>query len=211
MPKLKINSKKRLERKFMRISDLKFADYNPRSITDKARKGLAASIHEFGLVQEIVVNRRNMQVVGGHQRLNVLREQGEEDVPVVLVDLDPEKEKALNVALNNPGISGEFDPEKLELVLNDLGDELKIDFLLNDLIYHKIDYNKLKGDIWKEMPDFENEDGHGIRITVHFEDENDLKKFSGLIGQKLTPQTKSIWFPEKEKLNQIDYKVVDEP
>ena len=98
----------KIERKMMMISQLVPADYNPRSISPEALADLEASITRFGLVQEIVVNRNGMRVVGGHQRLKVLARRGVKEVPVAIVDLDPLMEKALNVSLNNPGISGEF-------------------------------------------------------------------------------------------------------
>ena len=57
-------------------------------------------------------------MVGGHQRLKVLTDMGITEVDVVVVDMDTEKEKALNIALNK--ISGEWDTEKLALVIADL-------------------------------------------------------------------------------------------
>ena len=73
--------------------------------------GLSKSIERFGLVQPIVWNKRTERVVGGHQRLKVLEAQGVEDTSVIVVDLPESEEKALNVALNSPAISGEFTDE----------------------------------------------------------------------------------------------------
>lgn len=84
-----------------KLSELKPADYNPRSISAESIAGLKASIQEFGCVEPIIVNTNTGNVVGGHQRLEVLKQQGVEETDVVIVDLSPEKEKALNVALNN--------------------------------------------------------------------------------------------------------------
>lgn len=53
----------------MAIADLKPSPYNPRRIDPEAMAGLTKSIERFGNVQPIVVNRRNMTVIGGHQRL----------------------------------------------------------------------------------------------------------------------------------------------
>tara|TARA_R100001480_G_scaffold154392_2_gene159506 strand:+ start:382 stop:660 length:279 start_codon:yes stop_codon:yes gene_type:complete len=55
---------------------------------------------------------------------------------------------------------------------------------------------------WKNMPEFIQENKIPIKqITVNFRKETDLKEFSKLIGQNITPLTKSISFPlyEKEK------------
>ena len=102
----------------MKVSDLKFAPYNPRKIDDKELAKLKRSISEFGYVEPIVWNKRTGFVVGGNQRLKALRELEIEEVDVVVVDLDDAKEKALNVALNK--ISGEWDFIKLKDVLTDI-------------------------------------------------------------------------------------------
>jgi len=98
------------------IAELHPFEGNPRHISDEAKAGLRTSIERFGLVQEIVVSRRTGRVVGGHQRLDALREMGEAEAPVALVDLTDDEEKALNVALNNPKLQGEFTADLLGLL-----------------------------------------------------------------------------------------------
>lgn len=46
------------------IADLIPADYNPRTISDAALKGLAASIERFGLVEPVVWNKRTGIIIG---------------------------------------------------------------------------------------------------------------------------------------------------
>ena len=112
-----------VERKTLPIKDLKPFVGNPRKISEEAKAGLRTSIERFGLVQEIVVNRRTMHVVGGHQRLDTLAEMGETKVPVALVDLSEDEERSLNIALNNPKLQGEFTADLGEL-LKDTSEEL---------------------------------------------------------------------------------------
>lgn len=98
------------------ISGLKPAPYNPRVTLkpgDSAYERLARSIEEFDLVQPLVWNRRSGHVVGGHQRLEILKRRGVTEVDCVVVDLPPEREKALNVALNNAAVAGDWEPQKL--------------------------------------------------------------------------------------------------
>ncbi len=90
------------------ISELGPAPYNPRTITETALQGLRSSVERFGLVEPIVWNKRTGKVVGGHQRLKVLHQIGEIETQVVVVDLNETEEKALNIALNNPAIAGDF-------------------------------------------------------------------------------------------------------
>ena len=104
-----------------KIAELVPAPYNPREDLkpgDVEYEKLKRSITEFGLVEPIIFNTYTGYVVGGHQRLKALIEMGETETDCVIVNLPPEKEKALNVALNK--ISGSWDMDKLELVMEDL-------------------------------------------------------------------------------------------
>ena len=103
------------------VKDLLPADYNPRKDLkpgDPEYEKLKRSIEQFGYVEPVIWNEKTGRVVGGHQRLKVLMDMGITEVDVVVVDMDTEKEKALNIALNK--ISGEWDTEKLALVIADL-------------------------------------------------------------------------------------------
>lgn len=111
------------EIKRIRLDELKPAEYNPRRISDSAKAGLKASLDRFGLVQPIVVNKKSgLTVIGGHQRLAVLREQGVTETDVVLVSLTKTEEKALNIALNNRHIEGEWTAD-LQGLLDELSAE----------------------------------------------------------------------------------------
>lgn len=98
------------------LSELTAAPYNPRQISDVALAGLQASVERFGLVEPVIWNQRTGHVVGGHQRLKALAALGRTETDVVVVDLPEIEEKALNVALNNPLITGEFTDEALRLL-----------------------------------------------------------------------------------------------
>ena len=104
------------------ISKVKPAAYNPRKDlqpTDAQYVAIKRSLLEFGLVDPLVWNKRTGNLVGGHQRFKVLRDDAKfTHVDVSVVDLPIGKEKALNIALNK--IAGEWDSEKLESVLQDL-------------------------------------------------------------------------------------------
>lgn len=69
----------------------------------------------WGLVVPLIVNSRTGTLVSGHQRCAVLAHRGVATVDVVYVDLDPEGEKALAVAMN--AITGRWDDTVLTGVL----------------------------------------------------------------------------------------------
>ncbi|QNU66469.1 DNA modification methylase [Ruminiclostridium herbifermentans] len=97
------------------------AEYNPRKDLkpgDPEYDKLKRSIEQFGYVEPVIWNKVTGRVVGGHQRLKVLIDMGITEVECVVVEMDAEKEKALNIALNK--ISGEWHKEKLALLIADL-------------------------------------------------------------------------------------------
>ena len=102
-------------------ADLLPADYNPRKDLkpgDTEYEKLKRSIEQFGYVEPVIWNKTTGRVVGGHQRLKVLMDMGMTEVDCVVVEMDEDKEKALNIALNK--ISGDWDKDKLALLIADL-------------------------------------------------------------------------------------------
>lgn len=97
------------------IADLKASEYNPRKHTKEQKEQLKLSIQKYGCVEPLVANsapERKDILIGGHFRLECLKELGYTEAPVVYVRiLDIEKEKELNVRLNKN--TGEFDFELL--------------------------------------------------------------------------------------------------
>jgi len=106
------------------IERIKPAAYNPRKDLqpgDPEYERLKRSIDRWDLVEPLVWNRRTGNLVAGHQRLKILRARGDTEVDVSVVDLDPQDEAALNVALNK--IGGEWDMPKLADLLSALDAE----------------------------------------------------------------------------------------
>ncbi|MBT9132093.1 MAG: hypothetical protein DDT33_00603 [Firmicutes bacterium] len=122
---------------------LKPARYNPRKDLkpgDKEYQKLRRSIEEFGYVEPVIFNRRTDNVVGGHQRLKVLLALGHTEIDCVVVELDLEREKALNIALNK--IQGEWEEDKLVLLISDLQ---AADFDVSLLGFDDAELNQLLG------------------------------------------------------------------
>lgn len=98
------------------ISSLKPADYNPRKWNDDMKERLKESIRKFGAVDPLIVNgapKRNGVVIGGHFRLQCMKELGFAKVPVVFVNIPSiDRERELNVRLNRN--QGEWDFDKLK-------------------------------------------------------------------------------------------------
>lgn len=109
-----------IEIKELPLKELKPAAYNPRKKLkkgDKEYEKIKQSLLKFGYVDPIIVNE-DLTVIGGHQRLTVLKDLDYETAKCVIVDLPKEDEKALNIALNK--ITGQWDEALLADLLLDL-------------------------------------------------------------------------------------------
>lgn len=138
----------RIEKK--KLSDLKPAPYNPRidiRKDDETYQKLRRSIKKYGLVEPIVWNEKSGYVVGGHQRVTVLNDLDYKEIEVVVVNLSPNDEKALNIALNK--IVGDWDMDKL----NDILEELKFDDAFDNTGFSLIELEEIKHDLDKMIED----------------------------------------------------------
>jgi DNA modification methylase len=118
-----------------KLSELKPAPYNPRQSTAKQEKHLKASLEKFGVVEPIIYNKQTGYIVGGHFRVRELTKLGYKEVECVIVDLNEEDERELNVRLNaNTGewdwdsLANEWDAEKLD----DWGLDLPVDLSVQE-------------------------------------------------------------------------------
>lgn len=106
--------------KIMQMQDLHPAEYNPRKRLrpgDAEYEKIKNSILKFGYVDPIICNEDGT-IIGGHQRYFVLTDLGYTEVECVIVNLDKNDEKALNIALNK--ITGEWDDDALKNLFAEL-------------------------------------------------------------------------------------------
>lgn len=124
----------------IKLTQIEPADYNPRTITEEARKKLRNSIETFGLVEPIIINTKNNRIIGGHQRYQILLDMVMEDDNLAEKEYDylikddygfifdsnkliienEDYEKALNIVLNNTNLMGDYNYQKLGDLLNEL-------------------------------------------------------------------------------------------
>ena len=148
-----------------KIKDLIRAEYNPRKITPVEEFDLRESLMRFGLVEPIIINinkERKDIVIGGHQRLKIWEELGNDEIDCNQIDLTLDKERELNIRLNKNG--GSFDDDLIKEYfdyeeLTEWGftpdelfepDEKTIDGLIEDDEIPEVKESKVKqGDIWQ--------------------------------------------------------------
>ncbi len=221
------------------IDDLEPAPYNPRTITDKSRNGLAASIEEFGDISGVTWNKQTGNLVSGHQRVALIKKLGGQlfrtsngdsielrvgqdgkKFPVRIVDWDLAKEKAANLTANNAAIGGEFNEDLAALLDEVRGSvgvvqftELNLDALLKEIPTLHSANGTDPDEEWVGMPEFDQPDAMPYRtIKVHFNAEEHVQRFAKLLQQPITDKTKSIRFPKEEKadLKALSYESDDE-
>ena len=145
------------EIKKIKRSQIKLAAYNPRTITDEARKRLKKGLKKFGLVQPLVWNETTGVLVSGHQRLSILDEtykypDNDYTLTVSVVHLSGKDEKILNVQLNNQSMMGEFDYDALRDMQFEAPDLDQLGFSDSDL---DIVFRENGGEIGKLVADSE--------------------------------------------------------
>ena len=146
------------------VKDLVSPEWNPRQITDEELEKLKTSLEEFGYIEPIIINDVNNHVVGGNQRLRALIALGYDEVDCVYVHIeDINKEKACNVALNK--ISGDWDTDKLKIVLEDI--ELSpLDIKLTGFDELELTELEVKEPITVHEDDFIIEDEEDMEVNV---------------------------------------------
>lgn len=109
-----------------RRSEIKLADYNPRTIDEEGRKNIRRSLKKFGCVGGIVINlQTGNTVVGGHQKIAIMDEfhkypDNDYLLRAEAIDVDIATEKTLNITLNNPNVGGYWDYDKMRELVPDI-------------------------------------------------------------------------------------------
>ncbi|KUY28036.1 ParB N-terminal domain-containing protein [Elizabethkingia ursingii] len=123
------NKVKQSETRTILRSSFSFSDYNPRTISDDARKKLKANIKKNGIIGGLVVNEQTGNLVSGHQRISIADEVNKYDpesgkndyeIKVEIINVDLKTEKELNIFFNSKSVMGEMDYTKLALMIPDI-------------------------------------------------------------------------------------------
>ena len=196
-------------------SEIKLADYNPRTIYEQNQKKLYKSIKENGLVEPLVWNKRTKRLVSGHQRITVADKiyKKDYDVPVAIIDVDEDKEKKLNVQLNNSNLQGDWDLNLLE--------NLSLDISFEDMGFTESDVDLMfDGQVaYNNEPVEEYDSDEDIKNMEMIEDEKDKLVDLKMKKKKAREQMKNddaidfyttIIFPDNQSKQEF-YKTIGIP
>lgn len=155
-------------------SQINFASYNPRRLSDTAKKKLKANLKRIGLAGGIVWNETTGNLVSGHQRLSIIDEiekynpnTHENDYPirVEVLQLSDKEEKEQNIFFNSTTAQGEFDNDLLAALIPEIDydlaglDEADINVLIADVpIFDIADYNQAVKDDFRNLEQITDEE-----------------------------------------------------
>lgn len=122
-PELQVTKFQKSEQITLKRSEIKNAPYNPRKISEDALTQIRKNFRRVGLLGGIVVNKRTMNIVSGHQRLKALdqlEKKADYLIRVEMIDVDEKTEIEQNIFMNSHSVQGEFDMDLLKVVLPDI-------------------------------------------------------------------------------------------
>lgn len=163
-----------------------------------AMKGI---LDQVGWVQSVIVNKRTGHLVDGHLRVSLALREDLPTVPVAYVDLSPEEEALVLATLDPLAALAVTDKDKLAELLAEVStDSAELTAVLSNLGNDGSGMTATERLAeWAGMPEFTQDDQTSWKqVIVHFNTPEDLEAFAKLVGQTLTPKTRSIWFPEAE-------------
>lgn len=192
------------------ISKLLRYPNNARDHSDAQITQIANSIKEFGFVNPVLVDANGV-LIAGHGRLLAAQTLKIKDVPVIeLGHLTEAQAKALRLADNQLALNSSWNAELLSIELRDLK-LANYDLQLLGFEQHTLDWFTGGGSMvdangeWTGMPEFTQEDKTAFRtVKIHFTCQEDVDAFARLLNQKVTENTKFLWFPPIERGTRIN-------
>ena len=158
----------------MAIGEIIPYENNPRK-NEAAVEKVAASIHEFGFKNPIIVDSENV-IVAGHTRLKAAELLQLETVPIIRADdLSEEQIKAFRLADNKTAELADWDFARLE---EELAEIENID--MGDFGFAELENELESGDVERENVDIEDE---VYQLVIDCDSETDMQeKYNKITG-----------------------------
>lgn len=186
--------------------------HNANAGTERGVYMVEESLQRNGAARSIVVSVDNVVLAGnktieaaasvGIQKARVVEVDGDTLVVVKRTDVQAGTPKALDIAISDNRASEvglDWDAEALEWA-QEQGADLGAWWLDWELEQMKLppESEEEYAEQWRGMPEFEQEDMDAAHVLkVKFISDEEYRHFAEVIGQKLTDNTRSIWFPER--------------
>lgn len=146
----------------LKLDEIEENPLNPREISGRSKKGLEFSLEEFGMLGELVWNKRTKRLISGNKRLASLKERGVKEAYGYIVDLDEEREIALMLAMNNEATQGAWVPEETKKRLDEIEGKMPH-------VYDNILLMDLRSEINKKLREKEPVTDEGVIPTMEIQ------------------------------------------
>lgn len=196
----------------VKVADLKPHPRNYQQHPEYQLRHIQKSIETHGFYRNVVV-AKDLTILAGHGVIEASTRMGLEEVPVHIVDVDPNEPKALQILtgdneINNLAIVNDrMLTELLKEIIDTSGteqlagtgfDEAQLTSLV--MITRPASEIKDKDEAaeWLGMPNWEPKP-ETLKVIVSFDSPEDRKDFFNKLGYRVTENTKSIWYPDRPR------------
>lgn len=201
----------------VRIDTLTADPRNAKKHDARSIEAISMSLREFGQVKPIVVDASGV-VLAGNGTLAAAQALGWETIWLVRTELTGDAARAYAIADNRTAELAEWDFDELHKQLAEI--EASSKSLLDVAWFDPSEAvrafqaagspNSVEAE-YQGMPEYTAADESGWkRLIVTFKSRDDYYAFAKLIDQKLTDQTRSIWHPFVEHVDNSTTRYVDE-
>jgi hypothetical protein len=205
-----------IESRLVDAADLKPHPLNARRHPENQKRAVAGLLSEVGIVDSLTVYWSDAEasyvILDGH-----LRKDMGGMWPVNVLDVDDAEALLILSVFDYTASLAELDGA----MLADLLAQVEMTPIEDDGVRDLLE--QLAGDAglvppddpnehWQGMPEFEQENVFGAiqSIKVHFANLGDVAAFAKAIGENITRDTKSIWYPKQERVDLMAYQVQDD-
>ena len=177
----------------VRASELRANPRNWRRHPAPQAAALRGVLTEIGFADAVIARETpdGLELIDGHLRQEVM---GDQEIPVLVVDVTEEEADKMLLTLDPLAAMAGRDNDALAELLAGLNlQEQAVLDMLSDL---GMTPPVNPEDEWEGMPEFQ-QDGQESwkRLIVHFANREDMDACAALLGQKITEQTQSVWYP----------------
>jgi hypothetical protein len=206
------------------LGDLRPHPKNYRSHPEDQLEHLRQSLREHGWYRNVLI-ARDGTILGGHGIVEAAKSLGLREAPAVRLDLDPDEPRALKVltADNELARLAEVDDRLLSELLKEVKD-FDPEGLLGTgydeaMLANLVMVTRPASEVasfdeaaeWVGMPEYTPAEGAGpvASVVVKLDREADRAALSSALGVTITAQTRSVWWPPRERDDMIAVRVED--
>ena len=131
------------------IEDIKPNDYNPNVMSDAKFEALIYNIEKEGEMLQPILLNKDLVIIDGEHRWRASKQAGLTEIWAIVVETSEEEAKVKTIGFNN--IQGQFDPLKLNELLNQLVEAINPDELSKQIAMNMNRIEKMSADIEEDL------------------------------------------------------------